>query len=274
MVGSDIKLQTECLKMHSIKCPSWQRTQQCATLNRSVQNDVVGPWNTSVTSQIPMKNLKLQWWPSAKRNTVVCWKMCASSTMLSLKFPLQDSSQQAASSTLPQFLTNWSVSTQMDLFNHPTFARNHLTSGSSLKKEEQVWAWKLTVNEWQEHRWDQRATSKRMLAPCQQKVLKEGIGCMPMETIWSPRRKRRERRQDWRATRRSVDWMDELTKSVSRGRQELLDRHKTSIWSMNKRRRWLELGSSMWSWICRRDDTWRRASIGLTSQWKLGAPGK
>jgi len=51
-----------------------------------------------------------------------CWKMCASTTMVSLKFPLQDPLQAAAtaataaSTTLPQFLHNWSVCQQTDLF--------------------------------------------------------------------------------------------------------------------------------------------------------------
>jgi len=39
-----------------------------------------------------------------------CWKMCASTTMASLRFPLQDPLQAAATvatTTLPQFLANW-----------------------------------------------------------------------------------------------------------------------------------------------------------------------
>ena len=48
-----------------------------------------------------------------------CWKTCASTTMASLKFPLQDPLQAAATAAttaLPQFLHNWSVCQQTDLF--------------------------------------------------------------------------------------------------------------------------------------------------------------
>jgi len=57
--------------------------------------------------------------------------MCASTTMVSLKFPLQDPLQAvatAATTTLPQFLCNWSVYQQTDLSNNHFLVEAQLCS--------------------------------------------------------------------------------------------------------------------------------------------------
>jgi len=45
-----------------------------------------------------------------------CWKMCASATMVSLKFPLQDPPQQAASSNATTISSELIFCTKTDLF--------------------------------------------------------------------------------------------------------------------------------------------------------------
>jgi len=64
--------------------------------------------------------------PSVQRDESMCWKMCASTTVASLKFPLQDPLQQAASGKTDTISDKLNCFIKQAGLFHLTFIRNYL----------------------------------------------------------------------------------------------------------------------------------------------------
>jgi len=108
------------------------------------RNLLLGTWETSGKEPFEMANSDYNF-PLLFQHTSNecpcgwCWKICASTTMVSLKFPLQDPLQQVASvnTTTISSKLNCFIK-QAGVFDHPKFTRNCLASDLVVNRRRSV----------------------------------------------------------------------------------------------------------------------------------------